>query len=120
MQSDKKYKWHKVADSPDELNFSASGITEITIGNKTICIALINNTLSACAQKCPHAGGKLSEGFIDAAGNIVCPLHRYKFNLQNGRNTSGEGYYLKIFPVEVRDNGVFIGLEENNLWNWLK
>jgi nitrite reductase/ring-hydroxylating ferredoxin subunit len=120
MQNDKKYTWHKVADNLAELSFSENGMAEITIGNKAICVALVNNSLSACVQKCPHAGGKLSAGFIDAAGNIVCPLHRYKFRLQNGRNTSGEGYYLKIFPVEMRTEGIFIGLKENNLWNWLK
>jgi 3-phenylpropionate/trans-cinnamate dioxygenase ferredoxin subunit len=62
----------------------------------------------------------MANGFIDALGNIVCPLHRYKFSLQNGRNVSGEGYFLKLFPVEIRPDGVFIGLEENKLFNWLK
>jgi nitrite reductase/ring-hydroxylating ferredoxin subunit len=120
MQGNKKYQWHKVADDIAALNFSPNGMTELLVGNKTICIALVNDTVFACAQKCPHAGGNLSNGFIDAVGNIVCPLHRYKFSLQNGRNTSGEGYYLKTFPVEIRNEGVFIGFEENNGWNWLK
>jgi len=74
--------------------------------------------LMACAQKCPHAGGMMAEGHLDALGNIVCPLHRYKFNLQNGRNVSGEGYFLKTFRVEIRKEGVFVGFEENKLFNW--
>jgi len=117
MERTKKYQWHKVAEHIGEINFSPNGITEITVGTKTICIALHDNSLNACIQKCPHAGGILSDGFVDATGNIVCPLHRYKFNLRNGRNTSGEGYFLKTFPVEIRNEGVFIGLEENNLFN---
>ena len=120
MKHIKKYKWHKVAEHIAEINFSASGLTEIKVANKIICIAFRNNSLTACTQKCPHAGGILSDGFIDALGNIVCPLHSYKFNLQNGQNTSGEGYFLKTFPVEIRNEGVFIGFEENNLFNWLK
>ncbi len=120
MERTKKYKWHKVAENVAEINFSAGGLAEITVGNKTICIALHNNALTACSQKCPHAGGKLSDGYIDATGNIVCPIHRYKFNLKNGRNISGEGYFLKTFPVEIRNDGVFAGFEENNLFNWLK
>ena len=117
---EKKYQWHKVVDSINELSFATNSMIEITVAGKTICIALHKDGLQACAQKCPHAGGILSAGFIDAAGNIVCPLHRYKFSLQNGRNVSGEGYFLKTFPIEIRNDGVFVGFEENNPFNWLK
>jgi nitrite reductase/ring-hydroxylating ferredoxin subunit len=115
----KKYTWHKIADSPEELGLSTGSISEITVNNKKICIALHSNTLHACAHKCPHAGGPMTDGYVDALGNIVCPLHRYKFSLQNGRNTSGEGYYLKTYPVDVRENGVFVGFEEKKgLFGW--
>jgi len=120
MEPTNKYQWHKIVTYIAEINFPANGLAELTVGNKKICIALHKESLLACAQKCPHAGGHLSGGYIDAAGNIVCPLHRYKFNLENGRNTSGEGYLLKTFPVEIRKEGVFIGFEENKVWNWLK
>lgn len=120
MQHIKKYQWHKVASDIKEIHFPADGITELTVGNKRICIALHKESLLACVPKCPHAGGNLIDGYIDATGNIVCPLHRYKFNLQSGRNTSGEGYFLKTYPIEIRKDGVFVGFEENNLWNWLK
>ena len=55
----------------------------------------------------------MSEGYIDSAGNIVCPLHGYKFNLQNGRNITGEGYFLKLFPVEICASVVFVGILKN-------
>ncbi len=118
--SEKKYTWHKVADSADELNFEENNLSQIEVNGKTLCLARKNGLLYACSQKCPHAGGILADGSIDASGNIVCPLHRYKFNLQNGRNVSGEGYYLKTFPVEIKAEGVFVGLEENSFFNWLK
>ena len=118
--SKEKYSWFKIALSPGEINFSVNGMTVIEVNGKKICLALHNNIINACAHKCPHAGGILSDGHIDALGNIVCPLHRYKFNIQNGRNTSGEGYYLKTFPVEIRPDGVFIGIADNNLFGWLK
>ena len=76
--------------------------------------------LYACAAKCPHAGGTLAEGYTDVLGNIVCPVHRYKFSLQNGRNSSGEGYYLKTWPVEKREDGIYIGIEQQGLFSWLK
>ena len=117
---DKKYTWYKIADSVAEIGFGSNGLIEIVVNGKTLCIALHNNTLHACTQKCPHAGGLMADGYLDATGNIVCPLHRYKFSLQNGRNVSGEGYYLKTFPVEIQNDGVFVGFAENNLFGWLK
>lgn len=116
----KKITWHKIADSLAEINFPETGLTELEVAGKKICLTLHKEQLFACAAKCPHAGGFLADGYTDALGNIVCPLHRYKFSLQNGRNTSGEGYYLKTYPIEIRPEGIFVGFEENNLFGWLK
>lgn len=105
---EKDQHWYKIAESIAELNFSAEGIASVEFENKKLCIVLYKQELFACNSKCPHAGGNLAAGYIDALGNIVCPLHRYKFNLQNGRNSSGEGYFLKTYSIEKREDGVFI------------
>jgi len=120
LTQSKQYTWHKIADSEAELLQAEKALLEVKAGDKTICITKHNNQWWACTAKCPHAGGTMADGYVDALGNIVCPLHRYKFSLQNGRNVSGEGYFLKIFPIEVREDGVFAGIEQNNLFNWLK
>ena len=120
MGASKKYTWHKLADSAGELPFNENGLLQAEVADKKICLSKKEGTIKACTAKCPHAGGVLADGYIVALGNIVCPVHRYRFNLQNGRNISGEGYFLKTFPVEVREDGVFVGFEENNLFNWLK
>jgi nitrite reductase/ring-hydroxylating ferredoxin subunit len=126
--------WIKIASSIEELPLNRDGLGEIEAGGKQLCLALVPGgaptepaagaspiavtpRLYACTHKCPHAGGHLSEGYTDALGNIVCPLHRYKFSLANGRNTSGEGYYLRTYPVDVRPDGVYIGFEEKK-WGW--
>ncbi len=120
MNDGKKYTWFKIADSIAAINFSSNGLAEVFVNNKIICISNFKNQLHACTQKCPHAGGMLAGGFLDAAGNIVCPLHRYKFSLQNGRNISGEGFYLKTYPMEIREDGIFVGFAETGLFGWLK
>ena len=118
--STKKYTWHRIASSIDDIDFSSAGLAEIRMNGETLCIARQENILYACTQKCPHASGTLAEGYMDAMGNLVCPMHRYKFSLQNGCNVSGEGYYLKTFPVEIRDDGVFVGIADSGLFGWLK
>lgn len=120
MSSQKQYAWHKIADSIAEIGFSASGLAEVEVAGKKICLALHQDQVYGCAAKCPHAGGVMSSGFIDSLGNIVCPLHRYKFSLSRGHNVSGEGFFLKTYPVELRPDGIFVGLEAGGLFNWLK
>lgn len=105
--------WHKIAGNITEINFNANGLAEVNINGKLICLAKHNNNLFACTQKCPHAGGLLANGHLDALGNLVCPLHKYKFNLTNGRNISGEGYYLKTYAIKERQNGIFIAFENS-------
>ena len=119
--AEKKYKWHKVADSLGEVEFAINNIAVVDLDGKNICLGKFKDSLFAFAYKCPHAGGMLAEGFIDALGNIVCPLHRYKYNMENGRNVSGEGYYLKHWPVQIKEEGIFVGVEETGgLFGWFK
>jgi nitrite reductase/ring-hydroxylating ferredoxin subunit len=110
---EKSLTWHKIADHVDELDFAENNIAVVEVNEKKMCVGRYKEKAFAFAYKCPHAGGMLAEGFIDALGNIVCPLHRYKYNMQNGRNVSGEGYYLKNWPVEIRQDGVYIGIVAN-------
>lgn len=115
--SEKKIKWFKIADSKQTIAWQPNNMALALVGSKTITLVRTGNDIAACAHKCPHAGGVLADGFVDATGNIVCPLHRYKFSLQNGRNVSGEGYYLKIYATEEREAGLFVGFEENSWLN---
>ena len=115
--TEKKYRWHKIADSLSEIDFASNNIAVVDLNGKNICLGKFNDALFAFAFKCPHAGGTLADGYIDALGNIVCPLHRYKYNIANGRNTSGEGYYLKHWPLEMREDGVFVATEKS-FWSW--
>lgn len=104
------YKWHKIAESENELAFASNNIAIASVDGKKICIGKHNNDFFAFAYTCPHASGILAEGYIDPLGNIVCPVHRYKFSLKNGRNSSGEGYYLKHWPVERRGGAIYISM----------
>ena len=118
---EKKYNWHKIADHITDLEFADNNMASAELNGKKICVGKYKEELFAFAWKCPHAGGLLADGYIDALGNVVCPLHRYKYNMQNGRNVSGEGYYLKHWPVESRDDGIYVSMEEEGgFWNIFK
>ena len=117
---EKVLKWYKLADNRNAIDWQDNQMAIVHAGSKAITIAKVNNNIVACAHKCPHAGGIMADGFVDALGNVVCPLHRYKFSPTNGRNVSGEGYYLKVYSIEERADGIFVGFENNSLLDYLK
>ena len=102
------YHWTELAINFSDLKEEV--LTEIVAGEKKICILKRAEKLFAFAATCPHQGAPLCEGWMDAMGRIVCHLHKYRFDPANGRNTSGEGYKLRTYPVEIRDGKIFIGL----------
>ncbi len=114
----KKYRWYKIAETKAEVQLAEKAAVSMEAGGKKMCLAKYNDQLFACASTCPHAGGVMSSGWVDEFGNIVCPLHRYKFSLANGRNTSGEGYFLKTYPIEERPDGIYVGVPETSLFGW--
>lgn len=101
----------KIAESVAEFDFNTKQMCIIDANGKKVTIAKFKDDYFAFAHKCPHAGGIMADGFIDSLGNAVCPLHRYKFSLKTGRNITGEDY-LKTYPLEINENGVFITFEE--------
>lgn len=105
----KLYNWHKVEEY-DADGLPVNKLTEVVTGGKRIGLLKRSGTIMAFTAACPHAGAPLCEGWIDPLGRIVCPDHKYRFDPANGRNTSGEGYKLFTYPVEIRDGGIFVGI----------
>ncbi len=114
--TDDSLNWIKVAEAEAEIDFGSNNIAEVMAGERRICIGKYQGELFAFSNKCPHASGLFVNGYIDALGNVVCPVHRYKFCMRNGRNITGEGYFLNYWAVQVRDNGIYVGLEKNKLF----
>lgn len=86
---------------------------EVVLPVKKLTLLKTAHGIYAFAATCPHAGARLCEGHTDIRGQIVCPLHHYRFDPATGRNTSGEGYHLKTYPVDVRDGIIYIGITNN-------
>ncbi|HWP23603.1 MAG TPA: Rieske 2Fe-2S domain-containing protein [Candidatus Binatia bacterium] len=47
---------------------------------------------------CPHAGGQLCRGWIEGS-QVVCPVHRYKFDLETGACTTDPRLRVKVFKL---------------------
>ena len=110
----KKIVFYKIFESLADANAQVGEerLTTVQVKNKKICVAHTKEGFFAVNDKCPHNGASLGNGFCTADGSIVCPVHRYSFSLKNGRATSGGGEAVRTYPLEFRDDGVFIGFEE--------
>ena len=80
--------------------------------------------LYALGAVCPHRGGPLGQGSL-WQGALECPWHHFRFDPATGRNVYPSNVYpddlpqlqaeLKaatVFPVEVRDGEVLVGLAD--------
>ena len=57
-----------------------------------------NGQLYGIQNICPHEGGQLCDGWIDG-GEVVCPLHGYKFNLKTGACSTDPKLKIKVFKL---------------------
>jgi len=81
------------------------------ISGKQIALFRRAAIVYACNNRCPHEGYPLSEGDLDADCVLTCNWHNWKFNLESGENLYG-GDRLRVYPVEVRGDDVWIDLAE--------
>jgi len=104
-------KWYKLDHDLPEGDF----VQQILVAGKKLCLVKDQGELYAVQNTCPHAGGTLSGGWCKD-GHLVCPIHRWSYDLKTGRGAAGQGDYVNRYPLEWRKEGLFIGFEEN----WFK
>ena len=71
----------------------------------------------AVQNMCPHRlEMALSRGIIgDESGEpkISCPFHKKNFSLNTGQCLNDDQYQIDVYPVQVSDGFVYIGLPED-------
>jgi thiamine pyrophosphate-dependent acetolactate synthase large subunit-like protein/nitrite reductase/ring-hydroxylating ferredoxin subunit len=91
-------------------------VTTVTVGTRTIALTHFEDTWAALDNACPHQGGPLGEGSIECGAEdkawLRCPWHGWDFDPLTGKSPGGFGDGLETFPVEVRDDGIYVGVPE--------
>jgi len=73
----------------------------VRIGELEIALfKLSDGTFRAVENRCPHKGGKLSEGIV-CDHHVFCPLHDWKINLTDGLVQAPDEGCVTTFEVEV-------------------
>lgn len=97
--------WTKVLGKEE---LAEGRVASVTCGHQTLCMTRYEGKYGALSNKCPHQGGPLGEGSIEN-GLLRCPWHGWDYHPTTGK-APGFDDTVPSFPVEERDDGVYVGL----------
>ena len=112
--NDPKIDWHRVSDIDDP---PPGRVKTVTAGSVSLALTHIDGEYAAMDNRCPHQGGPLGEGSIETGAEggqcwLRCPWHGWDFDPKTGRPPGGhEDSGQKLYPVDVRDDGIYVGIE---------
>lgn len=97
--------WHRVLDA-DQLG--EGRVTTVAAGHRSIALTHFDGRFGALDNRCPHQGGPLGEGSIEK-GLLRCPWHGYDYCPLTGGSEFGDS--VPNYPIEIRDGGIYVGVE---------
>lgn len=92
-------------------------VKTVTARTTSICLVHFDGKWAAMDNHCPHQRGPLGEGTIEKGVEdacwIRCPWHGWDFDPLTGKPPGGgvKDHGQKMFPVDVRDGAIFVGIE---------
>lgn len=105
--------WHKI-----EIEIPAEDFIKlVVVRGKKLCLIRYAGELFLIQHSCPHAAGSLSRGWCEK-GRIICPVHRYAYQLNSGRGDPGQGDYIECYPLRQEADGLYAGFKRR-FWEWL-
>lgn len=107
--------WYKVAEAGE---LHEGEVRSVQAGAQTLALTCYREEVAALDNACPHQGGPLGEGSIecnDGGDNcwLRCPWHGWEFHPLTGRSPVGHGDGVPTYPVEERDDGIYVAIQES-------
>ena len=107
--------WYKVAEPGDMRD---GEVRAVQAGMQTIALTSHQGSIGALDSACPHQGGPLSEGSIECNDGdqdcwLRCPWHGWDFHPLTGKSPGSHDDGVKTYPVETRDDGVYVAIQES-------
>jgi nitrite reductase/ring-hydroxylating ferredoxin subunit len=105
-------RWYKVYDferdgaDPQRINSART----IDIEGKRLCMTRTEEGYFALDDRCPHAGARFGMGGYCEDAYLVCPVHRYRYDVRTGKGKQGD--FVKTYRAETRKDGVYVALEK--------
>ena len=102
----RELEWHRVLDEGD---LPDGRVTTVHAGLRELALVHYDGCWAALDNRCPHQGGPLGEGSIEN-GLLRCPWHGFDYDPLTGGSPGGFVDEATCFPLEVREDGVYVGV----------
>lgn len=80
---------------------------EFTVGEKVVCVANVNGTISAMDNVCLHRGGPLGQGMVEG-GKVICPWHGWQYDPKTGEAAHNRAARVVVYPIKVEGDDVLV------------
>jgi len=96
----------------------AGAAKRVRVPEQVVALFNVGGTVFAIDDRCPHEGGSLSRGTVEA-GTVRCPVHGACFDLATGRALeppAGEAMAppvdrgVRSYPVTLVDDAIHVDL----------
>ena len=84
-------------------------LKEASAGDKVFCVANVDGVIRVIDNVCPHRGGPLAEGMLEA-GKVVCPWHAWSFDPATGESRESKDK-VAVYTVTVAGDDVMVSLQ---------
>jgi len=107
-------KWYRLFENQARLDSALGSDARkiVRLGERRICLVKHEGRYHAFDNLCPHNLHSLFEGNINYLGEVICPLHSYRYNLKDGLECEGRSGSLTIHQIEFREEGIFLGVND--------
>ena len=118
MFGQKNVQWYMIFSSMElaKQQLAVNKVVAVEVGEKRICLARTEKGFFALDEKCPHKKLPITSGGFCEKGTVVCPFHRYAWDLKTGREVERRDDNINLYPVEERENGLFVGIKQKKSW----
>ena len=109
--------WYKVAERGE---LHDGEVRAVQAGSQSIALTCHAGQIGALDNACPHQGGPLGEGSIECSDGgadcwLRCPWHGWDFHPLTGRSPGSHDDGVRTYPVEERDDGVYVAVTESTV-----
>lgn len=84
----------------------------VVVDDEEVALFNYKGKYYAVSNRCPHKGGPIGEGRVQE-GVVVCPNHEWRFELTTGNSMQNPEMKIKIYPVRIKDEKIYIGFKKN-------
>lgn len=89
-------------------------LTDVELnGEMVLLVRHVGGKVQAFQGVCPHQEVLLADGdWNEDAGILICPGHRWEFDMHSGKGINPSDCGLREYPVQIVEDHILVGLSD--------